>query len=184
MFNKFKKKLNEIKNDLNHKIDQLEVDKNHILNKIQRNIKPEITSNGITYSNRKDQTLIEIQNLSRKIEEDTQFFEKQVKEVALVHTTNLFYTVRTIEKEIQSIIKSIESTRSNIENFQDFCLLLNKEFTLMENLYEELDLCKKIDQFNKDKIKSENLDDELLEFEEKIELSDKLRLSFHPEDKI
>ena len=49
MFSRLKKKLTEIKTDLSHKIDHLEVDKNQILNKTQRSIEPKFSQNGYEY---------------------------------------------------------------------------------------------------------------------------------------
>lgn len=64
-----------------------------------------------------------------------QIFEKQVKEIALVHTTNLFYTFRTIEKELQLIFKTIDHTKNAIEKIQDVCFLLNQDFIDLEEIY-------------------------------------------------
>lgn len=41
-------------------------------------------------------------------------FEKEVKERTLVYTTNLFYSIRTMEKELNLIYKSIETFKSTI----------------------------------------------------------------------
>ncbi|RNA29830.1 hypothetical protein BpHYR1_051392 [Brachionus plicatilis] len=146
MLTRFKKKLAEIKTDLNHKIDQFEVDKNYVLHKTQRQIQTSLTNSGINYLKKKDQTIKEIQETSRGIENDSQIFEKQVKEVALVHTTNLFYTFRTLEKELQLVVKSIEYTKNAIERIQNFCFKLNYDLMALEDIYSELENGKQIEK--------------------------------------
>jgi hypothetical protein len=61
--------------------------------------------------------------------------------------------VRTLEKEISSIFKSIESTRASIEKFQAFCINLNNEMALLENIYLDKELEKQVEQLNQSNLK-------------------------------
>jgi hypothetical protein len=133
---RLKKKLADMRTDLNHRIDRLEVDKNQLLNSTQRKLQGVFAINGVEYSLEREACLAEVERMACvEYEQQTRLLARYMDEWVEARTSGLFASFRTLSKEMQLVSRALESVAFILQKVNASCDKLSADMDELERAY-------------------------------------------------